>query len=315
MESMKILIVGYGSIGKRHARILSSCFGEDVCVVTSQKQSKYQQYQSLLQITELSDFDYFVIATETARHFEDLRQLTMAVQHKKILVEKPIFDDRYLDRLNELSIGQNQVYTAYYLRFHPVLVELKSRLQGQRILHINIITGQYLPSWRPDRDYTKTYSADPDRGGGVLLDLSHELDYLQWLCGGPLIHLAASSKKISNLEIRSDDFFSAIGVTEQGTQCTLTLDYLSRISIKHILVHTDNATYRGDLVNGTLEVGDDQMQQNLLYSEKPTRDSSFEAMHRAILSGSDEQVCDYHQGVQVLKTISDARISQEQRSW
>ena len=81
-------------------------------------------------------------------------------------------------------IPQTQV--GCNLRFLPSLQRLKDLIaQGVigRIVRASFEAGQWLPDWRPRQDYRKSYSADPDSGGGVLFDLIHEIDAAYWILG------------------------------------------------------------------------------------------------------------------------------------
>ena len=97
--------------------------------------------------------------------------------------------------------------TAYNLRFQPSLQEFRKQIKQQRIgkiLSVRVEVGQYLPNWRPESDYRKGVSAQKKLGGGVLLELSHEIDYISWIFGDYKWVKAHISKQ-SNLEIDVED--------------------------------------------------------------------------------------------------------------
>ena len=97
------------------------------------------------------------------------------------------------------------------MRFNPILLKLKSLIRNKKLWSINLICSSFLPFWRNNRNYTKIYSSSKRHGGGVLLDLSHEIDYLQWVFGKISID-NVFNKKISNLKISSDDYLSMQGM-------------------------------------------------------------------------------------------------------
>lgn len=116
---MRILVIGYGSIGQRHKRILESLDAK-VDIVTKQKLSDKTTFKSLKSVKNLKKYDYFIIASETTKHFQQLKYLDSKVKNKKIFCEKPLFEtDKKLD------IKNNKVYVGYVLRFHPLLQKLK----------------------------------------------------------------------------------------------------------------------------------------------------------------------------------------------
>lgn len=299
----KILIIGFGSIGKRHYKILKKLLPQaQIDLVTNQFVKGVNTFKSLKEIKRIDLYDYFVISSETVKHFEQLYYITSKVNNKIILVEKPLFH-----RFKTLEIKNNLVYVGYNLRFHPIVKEVKNRVKNCRVLYINVIAGQYLPLWRPGRDYRNTYSAHKERGGGVLLDLSHEIDYLQWL-GGEIVEVYGINKKISNLEINSDDIVTAIGKTENEVIINFSMDYISKIPVRKIVVYTENETYIGDLLEGILLIA----KQTGYLEEKRyniEKNYTYEKMHEEILSGKTENVCTYEEGLLVLKTVEKIRSS------
>ena len=140
------------------------------------------EYASHLSIPDaLSAFGpgYVVISNRTGEHYGALTELVDCSYSGKVLIEKPVF------RHSELPADTRtlQVAVGYNLRFDPVISELRKLLAGKRLLMVSISAGQHLNEWRPGTDYKKSYSASERQGGGVLRDLSHELDYCQWLFG------------------------------------------------------------------------------------------------------------------------------------
>ena len=97
------------------------------------------------------------------------------------------------------------------MRFNPLIQFIKNKIKNKKIWSINIFCGSYLPNWRKNRDYRFTSSARKRLGGGVILDLSHELDYIQWIFGEISKIEYVKVKIISNLKITSDDYVNIIG--------------------------------------------------------------------------------------------------------
>ena len=94
-------------------------------------------------------------------------------------------------------------YTAFNLRFHPVIQWLKDNIESQNVIEVNAYCGSYLPDWRPDKDYRKIYSAQKELGGGVHLDLTHEIDFLLWVFGDPMSTMSTRRKmEIDMISIR-----------------------------------------------------------------------------------------------------------------
>jgi predicted dehydrogenase len=296
---MKVLVVGYGSIGKRHADILLE-LGLKVEVVSKQENVPLPHFK-ILEEAPLEIYSYFIVATETSRHFEVLTFLESNVSGKVILVEKPLFHSK-----SEFRTVNNQVFVAYNLRFHPALQKLKELIKDETILFIHSIAGQYLPDWRPERDYRSTYSAKKAEGG-VLRDLSHEIDYLQWIAGD-FDDILSFQEKLTDLEITSDDFVTAIAKTKQGALVNFTIDYCSKIPIRNLLVHTNSQTLQADLIKGELQQKI-KAQKTVVMQFNTKRNDTYWAMHQAILRSDDKSVCTFAEGQQTMNIIE--RISSD----
>lgn len=296
---MKVLIIGYGSIGKRHESVLNS-FKEikKIDIVTKQNLDNKNTFYSIKKIENLDIYDYFIIASETNKHYEQLSYLESKVSKKIIFCEKPLYETK-----KELNIIKNKVYVGYVLRFHPLLQRLKKELVNEKIISININCGQYLPTWRTNIDYKSSYSAKKNEGGGVLLDLSHEIDYLQWLCG-ELEEIKSYQLKISDLEIDSDDVTTLIGQTKNNILVNLSIDYISKILNRKILIHTLDKSFELDFILNKLIINNKKDEKEEIEINSLERNYMFEQMHKDILNKC-EYICNYDEGINVMKTISN----------
>ncbi|QIE47830.1 Gfo/Idh/MocA family oxidoreductase (plasmid) [Pseudohalocynthiibacter aestuariivivens] len=284
---IRVLVVGYGSIGQRHARILSD-LGCKVAVVTQQTTEAMTIYSELSEALDTLSPDYVVIAVETARHVEILEALARLGYRGKLLVEKPLSDTQYTSPSGIFA----RLAVAYNLRFHPVLSALRARLAGVEVLAVDVRAGQHLAEWRPDRDFRQTYSAFREQGGGVLRDLSHELDYLLWLFG-PWRRVAALGGSLGALQIDADEHYSALMVMAQAPVVQLRLSYLDRPARREIVVTTRDATLTADLMAGTLGV------DGVIAHYECDRDTSYRAMHLAMLEDEGGILCSAAEGTAV----------------
>lgn len=299
---MNILIIGYGSIGKRHYSILSSFKNIDKLAIVTKQKLDIKTFSTLYEIENLDYFDYFIICNETFLHYETLWFILKKVKNKRILVEKPLFEKVYtLDNLN------NNIYVAYNMRFHPIIKELKKIILKQDVIYANIQVGQYLPDWRKNIDYRDNYSAFKEKGGGVLLDLSHELDYIAWLFG-QLSFKSAISSKISNLEISSDDIFTSLAYAN-NTIVNLTMDYLNKNFIRNILFYTNEMTVTSDLVKNFISINYNNGQVKKIDFGDIERNLSFIEMHKNILEYNGKDVCSFEEGIEILKIIDGVKYN------
>ena len=301
---IRALVVGYGSIGQRHARLLNE-LGVEVAVVSRRTIDFTRHYSDLTQAQTDWQPEYVVVADETNRHYQSIKTLVHDGFKGSVLVEKPLFD-----RLTTLpSHNFSTTAVAYNLRCHPLLIRLKSLLDDcAQLLTASIYVGSYLPDWRPDTDYRQSYSAKSKQGGGVLRDLSHELDYALWLFG-PWRRLTASGGHLSALEIDSDDAYTLLMETQSCLSVSIHINYLDRVPRREILVNTDQHSMRVDLITNTIAI--DGVEESVTVA----RDDTFRAEHQAMLSGNAECLCSFDEAIETLATIDAVERAALSHTW
>lgn len=295
---MKVLIIGFGSIGRRHYEVLLKF--PAICkidLVTRQNIENVVCFNSLEVVENITQYDYFIIASETNKHFEQLTFLDENLKDKLIFCEKPLFESKY-----NLEIKNNQIFIGYVLRFHPLLVQLREFIKDEKIILANAKCGQYLPSWRPNTNYKQCYSAKKDEGGGVLLDLSHEIDYIQWLCG-QIIEVKSYQEKVSDLEITSDDLTMLIGKTNQDVLVNVSIDYISKHTHRRLLVETFEYAYELDFIANKLVRKNKNGLEETYNFANLERNYMFEKMHLDIFQNKIN-ICTFKEALEVMDTIS-----------
>jgi len=303
-ETKTVLVSGFGSIGQRHVRILRE-MGQKVHVFTRRKLQEEEYYQNLEAALSEVHPEYVVVANETSKHESTLKTI-LSFGVPKILVEKPLFSTSVE---NLMENPKSQVNIAYNLRFHPQLQRLCSEIKGQIVLSVQIYVGQYLPDWRPQQDYRKSYSVSQAQGGGVLRDLSHELDYINWFFG-PWQALSALGGHYSSLSGDSDDVFCLLLKMERCPAVSLQMNYLDRYGRREVLINTDKHTYRLDFVKKEYE-----RDQEPVSSFSIERDETYRAQHTDMLKNHGQLCCSLPEGHDVLRMIDAAEESAETETW
>jgi predicted dehydrogenase len=290
------LVIGYGSIGSRHADILASMSQVDeVYVLSSQEYTPYKTIRSMTEIRDI-DPDYIVVASNTSSHFEELCYLENSFRDKTILVEKPLFR-----QYHDLSIQNNSVWVGYNLRFHPLIQLIKNKIDCKDLWHIQVFCGSYLPEWRPGRDYRTTSSAKKESGGGVLLDLSHELDYVQWMAGKVTPEYVLLDK-VSDLDIETDDLLVLVGRTEKKATVQITLNYFTHQPVRQIIIDGEGISIEGDLIAGSAKVTEDGNTLDYAWPEL-SQNITYQTEHEALLSGDFDNACSYQEGQELMCLI------------
>ena len=299
----RALIVGYGSIGQRHASCLAdlSC---DVAVVSQQSNITLRSFTKLEEAVAVVAPDYVVVANETARHAATIEALAATSFRGALLVEKPLSDKPYHPPAALFA----KFAIAYNLRFHPVVTALRQRLQQTPVLAVHVSVGQHLADWRPGRDFHATYSASREQGGGVLRDLSHELDYLLWLFG-PWRRVAALGGCTGALGIAADEYWSILCEFERAPIAHLRLSYLDRPARREIVITTAAATLQADLIANTLTIN------GVIETFAVDRNSSYRAMHHAMLDTGPNQLCSALEGEAANDLIAAIETAASARQW
>jgi predicted dehydrogenase len=254
------IVWGAGSIGQRHLRNLVTRGERDVVALRRDAVPLGGQLSGVSVHTDLSSARgggdaAVLICTPTASHVADA--LTAVAAGCDVLIEKPLGDT--LDAVDRLRAEARRtariVGVAYCLRFHPILLRVRDELASDLLgapLSAAVWCGQHLADWHPGSDHTRSYSASRAQGGGVLLDLSHELDYLQWLFG-PAEAVTAVTSNSGTLGIETEDIADAVIRLGRGLVASCHLDYLARPAVRGGWVQCEGGAVRWDLQAGTVE--------------------------------------------------------------
>jgi predicted dehydrogenase len=221
-----------------------------------------------------------------------------------VLVEKPLFAEPAALPANRFGA----LHVGYNLRFHPLLQAIARLLAEEPAISAQVYVGQFLPDWRPGRDYRRTASAGRAAGGGVLRDLSHELDYMSWLFG-PCRRVAALGGHLGPLAIETDDVQALLLSFERCPVATAQLNYLDRDGGRDIVINTASRTIRADLLRGILRVNGEETRFAV------ERDATYLAQHRCALGNDRGPLCSAAEGLAVTRLIAAAESAAAGASW
>jgi predicted dehydrogenase len=267
---MRVLLVGLGSIGRRHLgnlrRLLPSA---DVTVWRrsppgSKSGGGLAAREGLPEGADRLVFgledalatrpDLAIVAGPASTHVEIALPLAEAGVH--LFVEKPIADRLAgVDELIRRCRARGRVLmVGYTLRFYPPLRRLREALRDGvigRPLAVEATVGQYLPDWRPRRDYRDTVSARAELGGGAVLELSHEIDYVRWLTG-EVVAVTGRVARLGDLAIDVEDSADFVMECDTGVMANLHLDMLQRAPTRRARVIGTDGTLELDLIRHEL---------------------------------------------------------------
>jgi predicted dehydrogenase len=260
---MKIIVVGYGSIGKRHINNLLLIPNIEIIICTHRNnvdnsiKNKCKIFESLNDCINEKPVAA-VISNVTSLHIQTALKLASAGIH--LFIEKPLSNN--LENIKELSniVHDKKLITfmGYNLRFHNCIKKIKELLENNeigKVISVNVESGSYLPDWHLDEDYRDSYASKENLGGGVVLTCIHEIDYLHWFFG-EIKELFAITGKFSDLKIEVDDLASVIIKFSNNIIAQLHLDFFQRPDFRCCKIVGINGTIYWDSTNNIVKVYD-----------------------------------------------------------
>ena len=318
----RVLIVGYGSIGQRHLRIVRESLQlSEVRVLRREPGATAEGADGCFSsLDEALTFAPHIAIVASPAPFHLKVALALAKQGCHLLVEKPLSDTT--EGVPELLMAASEsgivLQVAYNLRFSPSLRDFRQRVQSGdigRILSIRCETGQHLETWRPGTDYRVGVSARRELGGGVLLELSHELDYLRWIFGN-VDWVGAWIGCQSGLEINVEDTAHLLlGVRNNpvavgGPIAALSLDLLRRDSTRRCVAIGEAGSLAWDGIAGSVTLcGGNGTESVVLSEHPPVRDETYHEQWRhflACIANQSSPLVGGSDGLAVLELVNAA---------
>ncbi len=264
---MKALLIGSGSIGQRHVQNLLA-LKQDAQIVVMRQNKHEDDFVKQHQASIISawhecpdDIEIVILANPSALHAQHIEKIIE--RNLPAYLEKPLLTSRA-----DLERIKKQIDDYHYhqptmmgcnLRFLPSIMALKQILEKGtlgNVCRVFIEAGQYLPSWRPHQDYTQSYSANKDLGGGVIFDLAHELDLVRFLFGDCEV-LSSFHGQFSHLKLNVEDTAVIHLGKSAGPLISVHLDYVSRRPTRMIKIVGDEKTLLWDLKEKKLQLIDE----------------------------------------------------------
>lgn len=252
---MKVIFFGLGSIGTRHAKIILANYKYDLYAFRSGKSKEenslgIKELYSWKEVKKLNAGVAF-ITNPTSVHIETA--IKCAKLGLALFIEKPVDKDiKGLDKLIKIVKEKRLVtYVAYNLRFHPVLINLKRYTDKLKVLYLRAVCTSFYPLWRPNRDYLKTYSANSKMGGGVILDLSHEIDYVSYLLG-QINKIKGNFSKRGKVTVDAEDYADIL-IETKVAPANIHINFLSQLRQRYIQIDFEDLTVIGDIINGEIK--------------------------------------------------------------
>ena len=323
---MNILVIGYGSIGKRHAGNVATAGHVPILVRHNPENPNQNGFREYLSVEKAlageNTIDAAIVCSPTSRHRHDA--LALIANDVPFLLEKPPTEDlsQTLEVRKRIKECQFTCYDlAFTLRYYPVLKAIKAFLpQIGPLYFARIAAGHYLPAWRPNVDYRTTSSASQALGGGVHIELVHEIDYCIWFFDVPE-QVVGKVDKVSNLEIDSADICSALLQYSNGFVVEMHLDYLSHKPKRGCMIVGQNGTLEWEMDKKVVNYYEPECKDVTIVYQLPD-DYDFNACYQDelehfinIVKGKASPRVDIDAGVQTMRVVDAITRSSILHQW
>ncbi len=332
---MKILIAGLGSIGRRHFRNLVAVGEKDIVLFRTNKATLpndelagYPVETNLQEALIKHKPDAVIVSNPTALHLDVA--IPAAEAGCAVFLEKPVSHSlERLDLLQERSQKSgSKILVGFQFRYHPTLLKARELIKADaigNILTVHAHWGEYLPQWHPWEDYSQSYAARAELGGGVINTLTHPLDYLRFMIG-EVESLWCLSGQISSLNLDVEDTAEIGFKFENGAIGGLHLNYLQRPPRHDLEIVGTQGTLHWDNTDGVLKLyradapfGSYSQNPPLIKEEQFLPPQGFERNHLfmaqtqhflAVARGESAPACTLMDGVRVMELVLAAKQSQ-----
>ena len=236
---IKVLIVGYGSIGKRHLENFLQLKDIQLIVYTKRNDLQLLKKKGIKVSNSLTEClkenpDIGVITNETSLHIPIA--IKLAKEGLDLFLEKPLSNSlKDVEKLYAI-VKKKKLITQMgcNLRFHPCIMKIKSLIEQQKIgkiISAQVQNCSYLPDFHRWEDYRKSYAARKDLGGGVILTQIHEIDYMYWFFQ-EVENIVSISGKFSELDVTAEDYVSSLLKFKNKIIGEIHMDYFQRPSFR-----------------------------------------------------------------------------------
>ena len=325
MEKVKLLVVGAGSIGKRHIRnALHIGIPKENILAMDTREDRLEEVKKLgIKLTFddfdkaiKQDFDAGIICSPTSLHIKHSTKLAELKKH--LLIEKPLSSN--LEGVKNLKkiIEENNLTTmiAYVFRLTPSIKFVKEKIEKNEIGKILYLRGEfseYLPDWHPYEDYRTFYMARKDQGGGSILDQCHIMDLAHYLVG-EFNSVSAINLKISNLEVKADDISEMIIKHKNGVVSSIHTDIFGRSHKKYLEIKGEKGNIFWDFYKNEVHISKEKNKKPEVFNkfEKDFNMSYIEELKHFIECFKNEKQTKIplEEGIETMRLILAAEESQ-----
>lgn len=273
---MRIAVIGLGNIAKRHRSNIKKMFPEaDIIAMSASGRAPSELVCNadyiVSNIQNIIDYTVEMVIIASPAPFHAMHAIPLIEAGIPVLIEKPVTtsvqDAKSI--IKAKSKYQVNAGVGYCLKYLSSALFVKKFIESGRagkVINANIEIGQYLPDWRPNTDYKKSVSAVHSLGGGVLFELSHDIDYAQWLFGKLEIEHALI-RNTGELGVEVEDVADILATSQSGCIVSLHLDFLQRKASRKCKIISNKGALVWDLIKNQV-VWADETGESVLFSDE-----------------------------------------------
>ena len=324
---MKIAVLGLGSIGRRHLQNFQAAGAARLTaydVSPEQRDAARRQFPFATVVdtpeAAVDGCDGAAVCTPPESHLTLAR---VAVAHgAHVMIEKPltVTTEGVEAFLRDCDARGRRVLTAYNWRYWPPLLLAERLLKEDRIGAVRAARTEYayhLNAHRYPGTYRTSYMADVKQGGGCLLDESHAIDYMRWLCG-EIVEVSAVVDHVSSLEITSDDLADLTVRFAGGAVGSIHMNLFAWNVHSHFELMGERGVLQWRRLENEVRVFDGAANRWEVYPSGGQLNDMYleEARHfLACIRGEATPRCDGWDGLRTMRVIEAARRSAAERRW
>ena len=284
---MKVLICGLGSIGLRHLKNLQklSIKKKNIKIFKTNRGLKknntkgikifYDLKEALLEKPRMA-----IICNPTHMHIPTA--IKCAENKLHIFIEKPLSHNKSgLKKILQIQKKNKiKIMIGYMMRFHPIILKIKSLLKKKyigRIYHFKMHWGEYLPNWHKNEDYKKGYAANKSMGGGVALTLSHDLD-LSYFLFGKIVKCYCKKNKLNFLKIKSESSVDFMLSHTNNITGNIHLDYIQKKPERFIQIYGEKGKLEMNYYKKSLNIVKKNINKNIKFKNFQRNDLFLDEM-------------------------------------
>jgi len=324
MKRYKVLIVGLGSIGRRHIKILKEIIDCNIFILRQKNKTKedipeVEEYIFKWEDLQNKDIDFAIICNPSVFHVDTA--ITLAQKSIPFIIEKPVCIS--MSKIPQLIRIVNDkklpVLVGFNLRYHYLYKKVKEIIASNKMGKMYSFlaeTGQYLPDWR-DSDYTNGYSAHKELGGGVIFDLTHEIDLAVDLLG-EVNYLSCFKDKMSSLRIDTEDIAEITLSHKNRCISHFHLDYLQKEYTRKFKLIFEEGEIFWDYSLGKIKLTTENKSSDFFQPKGYTGDDTFESQFKHwfdVLKGKQKPLVSLEKGIYISKIALSAHNSSEKKKW